>query len=267
VSDRHRSDFGFKVFNTAKFQKIEIVERNDCAPDLWTMRLRPEETLSFQPGQYATLGLLDGSHMIERPYSIVSSPRERDVEFFFELVRKGGLTPALHKMRVGDTLWMRRQAKGRFTFDTQSGRPQHFFVATVTGIAPFMSMVRTLAQEVRDGRRLDYRLVVLHGASRSWEFAYREELQRLAREANWFCYIPTISRPREDPAWKGEVGRIEDVVRKYVDSLGLEPSATTAYLCGHPQMITNTKAILERRGFLKGSIRQEVYWVPKKNEK
>jgi ferredoxin--NADP+ reductase len=68
----------------------------------------------------------------------------------------------------------------------------------------------------------------------------------------------------EDTSWQGEVGRAEDVLRKYLDSSGFEPSNTTIYLCGHPQMIENSNGILMRRGFAKESIRQEVYWVPKK---
>jgi ferredoxin--NADP+ reductase len=255
------------MFQEKNFQKVRIVERKDCAPDLWTMRMRPEARLSFQAGQYVTLGLLDGAHMIERPFSIASSPGEEDVEFFLEMVPAGGLTPALHKMAVGETLWMRRQAKGRFTFDAQSGREEHLFVATVTGVAPFVSMVRTMAAEIRGGRNSECRLFMLHGASRSWEFAYREELEGLSRDSDWFRYIPTISRPWEDPSWKGEVGRVEDVLRKHVDALGLEPSQTTAYLCGHSQMIANSREILRRRGFAPEALRQEAYWVPKKSEK
>jgi ferredoxin--NADP+ reductase len=250
------------VSDHSTFLPAEIVARQDVAPDLWTIRVRPSEALMFQAGQYATLGILEGQQMIERPYSIVSSPDEREIEFFFELVREGGLTPILHKMRVGETLWVRRQTAGRFTFDAQSGRKQHFFLATVTGIAPFVSMVRARALEARGGRQPKYRLVVLHGASRSWEFAYREELEALERDSDWFRYVATISRPQEDPAWKGEIGRVEDVLRKYIDSCGLESAITTAYLCGHPQMITNASGILERRGFPQESIRQEIYWIP-----
>jgi NAD(P)H-flavin reductase len=52
------------------------------------------------------------------------------------------------------------------------------------------------------------------------------------------------------------------VLRKYLDTLNLTPSTTTAYLCGHPQMIENGKDILKRKGFTKESLREEVYWVP-----
>jgi ferredoxin--NADP+ reductase len=236
----------------------EIVARRDVAPDLWTIRVRPSERLVFKPGQYTTLGVRAGEELMERPYSIVSSPHEAEVEFFFELVPGSGLTPKLHKKQVGDTLWMGREARGRFAFDGESGHRRHFFAATVTGIAPFVSMVRTLAIEGRS----DHQLWILHGASRSWELAYRDELQLLTSQSNWFKYIPTISRPSEDPSWKGEVGRVDDVLRKHLDANGLCPATTTAYLCGHPEMIATSERIFERRGFARDSIRQEIYWLP-----
>ncbi|HEV2494773.1 MAG TPA: ferredoxin--NADP reductase [Terriglobia bacterium] len=253
-----------------KYQKVRIASRRDHAPDLWSMRVQPEERLAFQPGQYATLGVEgarpsgDGSHVLERPYSIVSSPLEDEIEFFFELVPEGGLTPVLYQFQAGASLLMRRQAKGLFGLDTKSGHKCHYLVATVTGVAPYVSMARTLAREAEAGHAIDQQLVILQGASRSWEFAYREELDGLAKKFDWLRYIPTISRPWEDPAWKGEVGRVEDVLRKYLDALGLEPVSTTAYLCGHPEMISNAKQILRRRGFPKESLREELYWVPKK---
>jgi ferredoxin--NADP+ reductase len=250
-----------------KFQRIEITQRTDHAEDLWSIRVRPERPLVFLPGQYATLALAGAAQPVERPYSIVSSPLESDIEFFFELVPHGGLTPVLHQMQVGETLLMRRQAKGRFTFDDSSGHAQHFMAATVTGVAPFVSMVRTLARQSSGARPESFRVVLLQAASRSWELAYREELEALAADSKWFAYVPTVSRPWEDPAWKGEVGRIEDVLRKYLDSSGFNPADTTAYLCGQPQMIENSREILRRRGIQKEFIRQEVYWVPKKQAK
>lgn len=251
--------------DSSKFQRAEIVRRTDHAEDLWVIRLRPERKLVFKPGQYVTLGIEQSEHLMERAYSICSSPLEDEVEFFIELVIDGGLTPQLQKMAVGDWLWMRRQTKGLFTLDSRSGHTQHLLVCTVTGVAPYVSMVRTLDREAEAGKDPGMRLVVLQAASRSWELAYREELETLAQRRSWLRYIPIISRPWEDAEWKGEVGRVEDVLRKYIDSLGLEPTDTTPYVCGHPEMIENSKAILRRRGFAKESIREELYWVlPKK---
>ena len=245
-----------------KFQKAKIIFRKDHTEDLWSIRVRPEHPLSFKPGQYAILGIEEEGKVVERSYSICSGPHEPEVEFFFELVMRGRVTPPLYHRQVGDMLLMRRNAKGTFTFDGRSGHKNHLLVCTVTGVAPYISMARALTREARQGRRLDVDLVVLQAASRSWEFAYRDELEALANEFSWFRYIPVVSRPWEDLEWRGEVGRAEDVLRKYLDSLKFEPSSTTVYLCGHPHMIENGKGILRRRGFAKDSIRGEVYGTP-----
>src|SRR5438046_10740005 len=92
---------------TERYQKARITWRRDFAPDLWSIRIRPEQKLLFRPGQYATLGIEHGERVIERPYSIVSSPLEDEVEFFFELVPHGGLTPLLHQLGTDGTVLVR----------------------------------------------------------------------------------------------------------------------------------------------------------------
>jgi len=130
-----------------KFYRPRISQRVDFAPDLWMIRINPGGEFKFAPGQYATLGVEEPPKRSERPYSIVSSPYEDEMEFFFELVPGGDLTPQLYKLQRGDELLMRKVAKGRFTLDTNSGRTNHLLVCTVTGIAPFVSYVRTLYQD------------------------------------------------------------------------------------------------------------------------
>jgi len=161
----------------------------------------------------------------------------------------------------------RKVAKGRFTLDLKSGRTQHLLLATVTGIAPFVSYVRTMYKDWKSGGNPmpgNHKLYCLQGGSRSWEFGYREELDRIAAEVPWFKFVTTISRPWEDAAWKGETGRVDDLVRKYTDLWGLRPDTTTAYLCGHPSMCENGQGILKRAGWQKGSMFEEVYFIPGK---
>src|SRR5258708_38453864 len=93
-----------------KYQSVKVVSRKDYAPDLWSIRVQPQQTLPFKPGQYATLGVEQNGRVIEKPYSIVSSPLEQEIEFFFELVPQGELTPPLYNFQVGQSLLMRRQA-------------------------------------------------------------------------------------------------------------------------------------------------------------
>jgi ferredoxin--NADP+ reductase len=108
---------------------------------------------------------------------------------------------------------------------------------------------------------------LLNGASRSWEFGYYDELSKVAGEVPWFTYVATVSRPWEDAGWKGERGRVDDLIRKYTDLWGLSAETTTAYLCGHPHMIENGKGILQRVGFNKENLKEEIYWIPAKAAK
>ena len=110
------------------------------------------ESFKFAPGQYATLGLQGAEKRSERPYSIVSSPYEEELEFFFELVPQGQLTPHLYKLQVGDELLMRKVPKGRFTLETKGERTNHLLVSTVTGVAPFVSYVRSLYKDWKEGK-------------------------------------------------------------------------------------------------------------------
>ncbi len=248
-----------------KFYRATITRRVDFAPDLWMIRVRASGEFKFAPGQYATLGVESGGKRSERPYSIVSSPYETEIEFFFELVPEGELTPWLYQLPVGGEMLMRRVPKGRFTLDTRVGRTNHLLVSTVTGIAPFVSYVRTLYRDWKEGRFSgEQSLFLLNGASRSWEFGYREELQRVAEEVSWLKYVPTVSRPWDDPKWTGEVGRADDLIRKYADQWGLNGSNSVGYLCGHPQMIEHGKGILQRAGFTRENLKEEVYWIPGK---
>lgn len=246
-----------------RFFHARITERVDFAPDLWMIRVRTGGEFDFVPGQFVSLGLEIEGKRIERPYSIASAPSESEVEFFLELVPHGALTPHLYKLQVGDELLMRKVPKGKFSLDTGKGRQNHLLVSTVTGVAPFISYVRALAKEWREGRcDGSHKLYLLNGASRPWEFGYREELEHLQNELPWFKYVPTISRTWDHVEWEGEIGRADDILRKYADEWGLEPSDTVAYLCGHPDMVENSKAILKRRGFVeKGTVKEEVYWI------
>jgi ferredoxin--NADP+ reductase len=250
----------------SKHYRARVTKRADFAPDLWMIRIDPAAEFRFAPGQYATLGIERDAQRLERPYSIVSSPYEKELEFFLELVPQGDTTPPLYNLQPGDEVLVRKVAKGRFTFDTtQSGRTNHLLVSTVTGVAPFVSFVRTLFKDWQEGRFAgDHKLFLLNGASRSWEFGYREELEDFAKQLPWFRCVFTVSRPGEDDMWKDEVGRVDELIRKYADQWGCTTANSVAYLCGHPEMVEHGKGILKRIGFGKENLKEEAFWVPPK---
>lgn len=92
-------------------------------------------------------------------------------------------------------------------------------LATVTGIALFISILRTQQLGWRRGKVSDDQFLLIHGASRFAEFGpYLSELEELSK-AGTLIYVPTVIRPWEEPEWKGETGRVEDILRKYADQV------------------------------------------------
>lgn len=241
-----------------KFCSAELIERLSVSDRLAVFRFRTTEQLFFTAGQYATLAIEAGGALLERPYSIVSSPQEPFLEFFIELVPGGLLTPRLWDIRLGSTILIRRRIVGQFTLNGAVNH--HLMMATVTGVSPFISIARTLRFARERNATPQHELFVIHGASHSADFGpYPGELQKVSEEG-WLKYVPTISRPWDEPNWAGETGRVEDVVRKYADQAGCDHSNSVAYACGHPQMVENVRGLLARARFLKDQIREEEYF-------
>ena len=215
----------------------------------------------FEPGQYATLGLIghEGPKLIQRPMSISSSADDlSEYEFFIRHVQSGGFTPLLWERSVGDRINI-KGPKGKFLLQ-DDGRTA-LFVASGTGLAPFISMLETLR-----GRGQTRDIVLLHGVSYPYDLAWREMLTGL-QDAGEFPlrYVATVSRPGESPDWEGHIGRVEKIVAGQMDELGLTPDTATVYLCGNPEMITAIEEIALARGFPPEQIRKELYW-PKGRE-
>jgi ferredoxin/flavodoxin---NADP+ reductase len=229
--------------------KARIVEKISLTNDLMIIKIKPEIPFTFKPGQYCTISLRG----VERPYSIISSPHEESIELFLELVPEGELTPKLWQVKVGDVLSIRPSAKGVFTFDDRC--PNQFMVATVTGIAPFMSMIQNYIHRGLSS----HTFYVLHGASYQDEFAYKDELEKLSRGDENIIYIPTVSRPEEkrNNGWQGEKGRVNLIVERYLEKFSLDPKSTLVYACGHPGMIEDVKQRLESKGY---KVKEEKYW-------
>ena len=219
-----------------------------------------EDPFPFEAGQYATLGLMGPEgKLIQRPMSISSSADDlTEYEFFIRLVQIGGFTPLLWNIGVGDAINI-KGAKGKFLLQ-DDGRTC-LFVASGTGLAPFISMLETLR-----GRGETRDVVLLHGVSYAYDLAWRKELMDLEAEGVFpLRYIATVSRPRESPDWDGETGRVETIVAAQMDAFGLTPDNATVYLCGNPEMISAVDEIATARGFPPEQIRKELYW-PKGRE-
>ena len=226
----------------------------------------------------ATRAEADPDRLIQRAYCIASERRASTLEFFVTLILSGELTPRLFHLEVGDRLYVGPRAQGLFTLDKWS-KKSVVMIATGTGLAPYMSMIRhelMLQVDGRIGLRAMMQLngprqfVVVHGARHSWDLGYRTELTGLARQVANFHYLPVITRPREDPTWNGPGGYLQDFVASGVVErevrLALTPENFDVLLCGNPGMIDSMMGWAEARGFTQeardktGSVYAEKYW-------
>ncbi len=268
-------------------QKLNAVvtQRIELSPGLMVVRVAPDgwELPEFSAGQFAVLGLPStarrfifsdesngaesSASLIKRAYSIASSSVTREyLEFYVVLVRSGALTPRLFALMKGDRLWLGTKFSGVFTLDEVPEDRHIVLIGTGTGLAPYMSMLRT--HLVCGGKR---RIAVLHGARHSWDLGYRSELETLDRLCDNFTYIPAISRPNEEAVpWRGESGYIQELWKRKPLEMkwGFQPGPDDAavFVCGNPEMAENIVQLLAQDGFQEpsrddeGSIHIERYW-------
>jgi NAD(P)H-flavin reductase len=101
---------------------------------------------------------------------------------------------------------------------------------------------------------------VLMGASYLDEFSYDEELKSAAlKHPDLVAFVPSVSRPNEskNSDWSGTTGRVNMLVRDYVNDNSLSPNDTLIYACGHPGMIEDVKEKMIPLGF---TIDEERFW-------
>ena len=276
---------------SAKKSQLEynatLIERVTITPQLVIFRIRPDrEAFTFTAGQFTVLGLkkraprieeadpeeydeAKADKMIRRAYSISSGSQEKGyVEFYISMVTSGELTPRLLHLQVGDRLFMGESAKGVFTLEHIPAENHVLLVGTGTGLAPYMSMIRTAALALTD---MESRCIsVVHGASYSWDLGYRGELQALAQRCIRFRYIPIITKPEIDKDWQGLVGRLNlwlaNPQLEELCGFALNPDKTHLFLCGHPGMVKEGVQVLKEKGYQEGSRKQpgnlhaEKYW-------
>ncbi len=260
-----------------------VIQRTDIASGLMILQVASNgwPLPAFRPGQFGVLGLPataarcaladsepePGSGLIRRPYSISSaSVQDRYLEFYITLVYSGALTPRLFALQVGDPVYLLPQVAGLFTIDQVPVDKHLLMIGTGTGLAPYMSMVRTCL--ARDRQR---QVTVVHGARHSWDLGYRSELLTLADFCDHFCYLPVISRSQDEHIdWSGATGYVQEFWRSgaIARAQGFEPSPdnTHVLLCGHPQMIEAMLVELDAGGWRFGTRREpgnvhaEQYW-------
>jgi len=255
------------VYNATLTERIDITDALSLfrvSPDQ-----PPEERPWFVPGQYCVLGMNNTEKpdlgSVRRSMSIASAPEDDGpIEFYIRWVAKpeseNPLTHLLWRIKDGDRVYMRPVPAGVFTVKDTIGEEDQrlrIMVAAGTGSAPFVSMVRS---ELRRNPKVDLsNYVLLHGASYPADLGYRDELLKYV-ETNKLRYWGTVSRPKEAPDWKGDVGRVEDYFKPErladleerigLGAGGLRPDRAAILICGLQGTIGETITRMIPRGFV-----------------
>lgn len=220
-----------------------------------------DDGFRFDNGQFVMIGLeveqADGSRKpLMRAYSIASANWEEQLEFFSIKVQDGPLTSRLQHIQPGDTILIGRKPTGTLLIsDLRPGR-NLYLLATGTGLAPWMSIIKDPETYQRFQR-----VVLCHGVRGSKDLAYRDYIERelpnhellgdVIRDR--LLYYPAVSREEFEYNGHPQHGRITDHLEqgRIAQVLGIEPLDAThdrAMICGSPQMLADFRRILDNSG-------------------
>lgn len=172
---------------------------------------KPPE-FSFTPGQ--RIQFVYGSY--ERDYSLASGPDDSILRICVRKVEKGKFSSTLASAEK-DAMFEFTGPHGYFTFNATPGTP--VFMATGTGIAPFVSMAKSGVSD----------FILLHGVCFPEDLYYADLFRSAAR-----LYVPCISGDSRHAAMPQNFfnGRVTDYIKAH-----LHHGSYEFYLCGRSEMI------------------------------
>ncbi|HKB08554.1 MAG TPA: ferredoxin--NADP reductase, partial [Candidatus Polarisedimenticolia bacterium] len=175
---------------------------------------------------------------------------------------QGPLSPRLARLRAGDRLYVANNPAGFLILSEVPDAETLWLVATGTGIAPFLSILRTVAPWKRF-----HHVVLVHAVRHARELVYQEIVSRVISTRSNFKYVTFVSR---EAATGSLAGRIPAAVRdgrlERAAALKLAPQTSQVMLCGNPEMLKDASAALAERGLRKhrrrspGQITVESFW-------
>lgn len=236
-----------------------VIGRTDWADGLWTLRV--DAVIDHEPGQFVNLALTIDGQQVKRAYSLASAPGA-PAEFFLVRVEGGALTPALHRLAIGDHVQVQQEPQGFFVLSEVPDARDLWLVASGTGLGPFMAMLRSETIWRRFAN-----VVLVHGARYASHLAYRAELEALSRTRPLRCIGAVTREAVAAPLLAGRItARLADGQLEATAGTVLSAEHSHVMLCGNPDMVTDVTAALIGRGLAKhrrrapGHITIEKYW-------
>jgi ferredoxin--NADP+ reductase len=245
----------------AKWLEGRVVENRHWTPTLYSLKVAGP-ALSFQAGQFVRIALDVGGERIARPFSFVNPPDDPMLEFYGVIVPDGPLSPRLALLRPGDALYYADNPSGFLILAEVPPAEDLWLVSTGTGIAPFLSILRTEAPW-----RTYRRVILVHAVRRASELVYRDFIDAAKRRyGEQFRYVTFVSREPHAGSLEGRIpaairdGRLEAAAGPFA------PERSQFMLCGNPDMVKDVQAALSERGLRKhrrrapGQITVETFW-------
>ena len=229
-----------------------LLELHHWSDKLFSFRTTRGSGLRFDSGQFVMLGLQMADRKIVRAYSIASANYEEHLEFYSIKVPHGALTSRLQQVTPGSPILISSKPTGTLVLrDLRPGK-RLFLLATGTGIAPFMSIIKDPATY-----EAFEQIVIARGVRLRAELAYADSVLSALRED---AYLGDLARAQlldyrcvsREP-W-GHVGRVTTALesgRLWTD-LGIAPLNTQTdrlMICGNIDMLDDTRRFLDTRGF------------------
>lgn len=233
-----------------------VTEVQHYTDRLFKFRITRPASFRFRSGEFVMIGLPNAERPVYRAYSVASPSWDEEVEFYSIKVPDGPLTEHLQKIKVGDTVLMRKKPTGTLVNDALLPGKRLYMFSTGTGIAPFASLIR----DPETYEKFD-QVILTHTCREIAELKYGEELAELCKSdpligefaAEKLIHYTSVTRepfPR--------TGRITDLMTsgKLFEDLGVPPICPEndrGMICGSMAMINDTKAVLESFGLEEGS--------------
>jgi len=246
-----------------------VLWSHEWTPSLVSIRVTRDPGFRFTPGHYARLAIADATTPLAfRPLSIASAPSASHLEFVCTLVPGGEFSRRLAGLRAGDPVEVERVSYGFLTVGSLAPGTDLWLLASGTGLAPFLAMLRD-----PDVWNAFERLVVVHSVRRAAELAYADELRHLAQNPPAgtaraaLSYLPVVTR---EPGASTLSERIPALLAngRLAEAAGatLDPARSRVMVCGNPEMTREMRTLLGERGFRttrraeRGQAAFEKYW-------
>ncbi len=204
-----------------------------------TLRTPPNKSLEFLAGQYIDLSVKG----IKRSYSISSTPSDTEIELLIKNYAGGQFSNYLfNEAKVNDLL---RIEGPKGTYILPKELPKNLiFVSTGTGVAPNISIIRSV---LRKGRINKNQITLIHGQRYALEHIY--SLEKILPGIN---IIKVTSRELTEGFFKG-------YVQDQLLNLNINVSETLIYACGNQNMIKDISLILNSMGLEKKNFKSDVF--------